>query len=1214
MPRRAKLLLFCLGILLLPMLAVLTVLAIGNTAPGRHLAERLVNQASGGQVALHGLSGRFPDALHFDRLEFKDAAGSWAVAENVDLDWSPLRLVTGAARIDRLAAARVELLRQPAAQAQAQNASISLPLRVDLAEVRIARLELDSSLAGSAAVLSLHGAGRLDSLTQGNVALAAERLDAAGRYSLTVALAGERATARIEAQEPAHGLIAALAGLPDLGPLALAMSLDGPRRAEAAEMTMSAGPLTASARGTLDLVTESADLTIAANAPAMRPAPGIAWQSVVLAARVSGPFARPVGEGHLEISKARAGEVALDSLTADLHGSNGPLEILATLTGLHLPAPAGDLFRSAPLRASIEARLDLPERPFHFTLAHPLLSATGNGSAGAMKSATMAIDLPALAPVAAWFGRDLQGRAALSVNLSEAGAVPKLALDGTVAISGGATFVTDLLGDTAKVELAATLRGQDVLIDHVELNGKSLRASAEGSFAGDILALGWQLTLSDLAALDPNLSGTFSAQGRLEGPLDRLALQATGKSALTLRGFSAGTVELSLAAQGLPDVPSATFGAQGNLAGAPLQLAASLQPRREGGFDLSISDFHWKSLAANGRLALAAGSILPYGRIDLRVARLADIAPLIGESVGGTLEGRIEPAVSHGRLQVRLDLTGNHLERAEDRIDSARLEGTIDDLSARPSLALRLTASGIAASGFTGDATIAATGPVEALALKLMADLQRSGVAAKVDGTATLDASHRALTLTSLQAQNQKGNLRLLAPARFNFAGGVAVDHLRFGADQTVLDIAGALTPRLALTASLRNATPALAKQFMPSLAARGTVSADMKLTGTMSDPAGSIRITGRDLQLLGAAAGTLAPTSLDVRGDFSGGAMQLDLRVTSGHEIGVTVIGRVPLDASGALDLHGKGTLDLAILDPVLTAGGRRVQGQLTLDAAAAGSLAAPRISGTAQLAKGEMQDFNQGFRLAGVTARLEADGDTLRLVQLDAKAGPGTITANGTLSPLAEGMPVSFTITARDAQPLSSDLLTVALDADLTLRGKAAGRLDLAGQVSVHRADINIPDSFPPSVAVLNVQKRGARPASPAPSEPEVGLDLTVDAPGQVFVRGHGVDAEMAGRLQVVGTMAEPQVSGGFDLRRGSFDLAGNALNFTSGRVSFERTGAARRLDPTLNFVAQASSATATATLTVSGYADAPKIAISSVPELPQDEALAQILSARA
>jgi translocation and assembly module TamB len=75
-------------------------------------------------------------------------------------------------------------------------------------------------------------------------------------------------------------------------------------------------------------------------------------------------------------------------------------------------------------------------------------------------------------------------------------------------------------------------------------------------------------------------------------------------------------------------------------------------------------------------------------------------------------------------------------------------------------------------------------------------------------------------------------------------------------------------------------------------------------------------------------------------------------------------------------------------------------------------------------------------------------------------------------------------------------------------------------------------------------------------------------------------------------------------------TFSLAGQTLNFTSGKVAFGGMGLAGQLDPSLDFVAQSTTSALTATLTVAGYADAPKLQLSSTPEMPQDEILGQLL----
>jgi translocation and assembly module TamB len=64
---------------------------------------------------------------------------------------------------------------------------------------------------------------------------------------------------------------------------------------------------------------------------------------------------------------------------------------------------------------------------------------------------------------------------------------------------------------------------------------------------------------------------------------------------------------------------------------------------------------------------------------------------------------------------------------------------------------------------------------------------------------------------------------------------------------------------------------------------------------------------------------------------------------------------------------------------------------------------------------------------------------------------------------------------------------------------------------------------------------------------------------------------------------------------------------LNFTEGTIDFSGGGLS---NPSLHFVATSTTPTIVATLTVSGSAKDPKITLSSVPDMPQDEILAQLL----
>ena len=77
--------------------------------------------------------------------------------------------------------------------------------------------------------------------------------------------------------------------------------------------------------------------------------------------------------------------------------------------------------------------------------------------------------------------------------------------------------------------------------------------------------------------------------------------------------------------------------------------------------------------------------------------------------------------------------------------------------------------------------------------------------------------------------------------------------------------------------------------------------------------------------------------------------------------------------------------------------------------------------------------------MRITGINARLAEAGDTLRIDHFSATAGPGSMVLSGSVGVLAPGLPVDIHFTANDARPLSSDLLTAYLDADITVKGQA-------------------------------------------------------------------------------------------------------------------------------------------------------------------------------
>ena len=1197
----------------LSLLAVVLVLVAVNTQPGRERAVQAVATLTAGEIKLTGLSGRFPDALRLGRLELRDAGGLWLTADGLALDWSPLRLLAGTAEIGRLEAEHIALDRLPASPPEAEPASSpTLPVGVTLHRLHVARLDLAQAVAGQAASLAIEGSARLATLEQGEAELTLRRLDGEGTYALRGRLDQALVNAQLSLREPAQGLLATFADLPGLDALSAEAAVEGPLSALQTRLDLALGPFQAKLQGQLDWVRASADVTVSARAPAMQPRPGLSWQAVTLDAQVRGPFTRPAAEGTLRIDGLHAADTAVRSISMDLQGDAGEVRLTGQFAGVRLPGPQPGLLESAPLALQASMRLDAASRPLAFTLKHPLVAVEGTADTAAALRGELVLNLPDLKPFAALGGLDAQGSTTLKLRAASQGETATLEVDGTLGLTGGNPVFVSLLGNAAKLGVSATWRGDDIGLPRFALDGKALGVLADGTLTKQNAHFNWKLSLKDLAAVMAGASGQLAAQGQIEGPVDNYAVTAELSGELATRELPRGPIAAKIRLDGLPGAPSGQLTVRGALGGAPLDVALNAKAPADGGLQVVIDSATWKSAQAKGSVTLPKGSAVPIGKIDLGMARLEDLRPFLGQPVSGRVEATLEMSQRGNRpvAQVRVDARQAGLADAAT-VAQASLTATVFDPVDHPVIDGRINVDGILAGAWSGSAQLGLAGPLEALKLRLSAALQNGdGTESSLGAAAVLDVPAKQATVAELRAGWKGESLNLLQPVRIRFADGLAVDRLRLGLRQAELAVAGRVSPTLALTATLDNLPVELVRLFAPDPPATGSLQAEASLTGTPAHPVGSVAIEAKDLRLQTGAGRALPPARLAATARLDGASAQVDTRLSAGGNLNLGITGEVPLARGGPLSLRATGGMDLQLLDPWLTAQGRRLRGQLALNGDLGGTLSAPRATGSVQLGGGEMQDFDIGAHLTHITALLQAEGGVVRLAKFEGRAGPGTVSASGSVDVLGEGMPVNLTLTARKARPLAGDRMTVNLNADLAVSGQVAGQLAVAGAVHINRAEIRIPERMPAKLAVLNVRRPGVPPPPPPAPGPDVTLDLTMDAPGEIFVRGRGLDAELGGKVHVRGTADKPQPDGGFAMRRGQFALAGKTLTFSKGEVGFDGGSLA---DPSLNFIANTTSGNVTATLGISGNASNPKIKLSSEPELPPDEVLARLLFGR-
>ncbi len=1153
MRRLLKYLAWIIGVLVaIPIVLIGSVLIGANTNPGRRMIETLIPRFSGGMVQLEGLRGHFPDTLRIRRLTVADSGGVWLTVNDAALDWLPLHLLEAEVAVTRLEAQSVVVDRLPAASSGGgESSGGGLPaLHGVLSRLHVARLDIGAAVAGQPIALAVDGAGQIVGPDNGEVHLAITALQPRenaplDHYLVEASMAPSHLHATISVAEGAHGLIAGLAQLPDLGAIAVAGSVDGPLNALATQATVGAGLLRGNLSGNVNLTAHNADLAFSVIAPAMTPGPGVGWSLVRLEGKVHGPFTAPEATASLAADGLTAAGATIGSVRANISGdATGKTDLHATMDGLHVPGPAPDILANGPLTVDATVQLADARMPAHFAVTHTLFSIGGTADTTQGK---IRLTVPDLAPFAAIGGVDLKGHTALDIGAVRSRDTIDLTLTGGIGITGGMAPAPALIGDAATIDLAASVHGEDVTLSRFVVKGTDLGAMVSGQFLNGNLNADWTLALNDLAAIRPDLAGTIAARGHASGTPASLSVSSDLTGNLAANGQRLEQVTAHVTLDGLPGAPTGRLTAGGTLFDAPLDVAISAE-RQDAGIHVVIDRTNWKSLTAAGTLDLPTGAVLPTGKLTLSMSRLEDLAPLIGRPIAGNVAATVDSSPEATRIHV---LVGNGSVAAAAAVAKAGLDATVTNVTDHPVIDGALTLDGIVASGVHGSGRLTAKGPLDGLQLTITANADAvDGMPARLETAGILNATEETLSLASLQGAWGRETIKLRAPAKIKFADGIAIDRLTLGFRQGELTVAGKWgAGGTALSVDLINLPADMLAAVAPEYAADGTIAGEARLAGSPARPEGTVHIHASGLRLRTGNGRALPAAASTIDVTLAGSNARVNANVIAGSS-NVTLGGQLPLNTAGPMDVRIGGTVDLAMLNPLLAAQGRDVRGRVELNLEVVGSPSAPKPGGTVQLTSGDVQDSSLGAHITGIAALVRFDGETIRLERLEAKAGQGTISASGSVA-ITGTQAVDVSLRASNAKLLASDLITALADVNLSLHGTLQGDLTLAGTVLARTVNIQIPEKLPPSIAVLPVRNAGTPPPKPPPPTPmpAITLNLTLDAPAQIYVRGRGLDAELGGRVVFAGTAAAPVPQGGLNLRRGTFSLAGESLNLTEG-----------------------------------------------------------------
>lgn len=646
------------------------------------------------------------------------------------------------------------------------------------------------------------------------------------------------------------------------------------------------------------------------------------------------------------------------------------------------------------------------------------------------------------------------------------------------------------------------------------------------------------------------------------------------------------------------------------------------------------------------------------GSVDVRgqvaIAR-APGAPLAASRtsadlvLGGSRIGALQ--LDGGRLVGRSDAGGYTLDEARlegafgsvhasgagtrDRIGSLALDADLRDLAALDAAA---PLAGRAAFGLAGSATLRAalrgawTRPAGSV------DLETQGLrAAGLDvGRVLLRAESpdgTQLVLAPLLVRDGAIGVEALEPVRLRREGdGVRIEALRLrGPKGAVASVAGQVDASAVRDLRVELPDVALAP-FAPLLGADrtlgGTASLRFVANGPLPRPAVSGDFVWTRPMLDGFSAERIEATVVTERGVAQAraalrGAGRELLQATATLPWRADVD---PLEAirRGDATLHVLGdAVDLALLDPLVDSGLRRLEGRADLRLDVRAGAGGARIDGELRVLGAHFDVPALGQRFGPLDARVAISNDAIRVEEatlLGRESGRVTLSGHVPLEGLRPGR-AALRLTADEFLVRYRTSLRFRLNARVDLTGPLEA-LYAHGEATLDELRFYLRPGGDPLLAEITVIEPGQTPRL-ARREivvrrddgggPLAGAsaDVRIVVPKDSWVVGQGANVEIAGDLRAAKAPQGPLgLYGAIETLRGDYRAQGRVFTIAPSRVVFDGRPDA---DPILDVRAEGSAGGAEIFVRVQGRASSPSIRLTSNPPYPERDILALLLFGR-
>lgn len=309
-----------------------------------------------------------------------------------------------------------------------------------------------------------------------------------------------------------------------------------------------------------------------------------------------------------------------------------------------------------------------------------------------------------------------------------------------------------------------------------------------------------------------------------------------------------------------------------------------------------------------------------------------------------------------------------------------------------------------------------------------------------------------------------------------------------------------------------------------------------------------------------------------------------------------------------------------------VLAPPGWRLRGSLGADVAISGTRAAPQLAGDLQANDLALRSVVDGIEFGNGKLRAKLDGTRMQINEFTLQ-GAGDKGTGGVLTAQGEAGWVDGKPLVQLKAKLEHLRASIRTDRRITISGEVQASLkgqqtELTGKLLVDQARILLPEEGTPQLGddVVVRSTRGAAAGQKAPAQ--AGAD-TADREARPFklaveldlgrdfrIQGKGLDTRVQGTLALSSdTLRDPRLNGTIRTADGQYRAYGQRLDVEQGVLRF--TGAID--NPSLDILAIRPNLTQRVGVQITGTALLPRVRLYAQPELPDAEKLSWLVVGR-